>query len=87
MKLSKLWEEALWEEAYPTGKKSYWVKLNANSQQKDEIYVSDTVLKAIDAGLFAEDFVANSLNRYSRKDMGIASKTYKKRTCKNFARY
>lgn len=78
MKLSKLWEEALWEEAYPTGKKSYWVKLNANSQQKDEIYVSDTVLKAIDAGLFAEDFVANSLNRYSRKDMGIASKTYKK---------
>lgn len=78
MKLSKLWEEALWEEDYPTEKKSYWVKLNANSRLKDEIYVSDTVFKAIDAGLFAEDFVEDSLNRYSHKDMGIASKTHKK---------
>ena len=62
----------LWEKSYSSGKKSYWVKLNANSQLKGEIYVSDTVFKAIDAGLFAEDFVANSLNRYSRKDMSIA---------------
>lgn len=64
MKLSKLWEEALWEEDYPTEKKSYWVKLNVNSQQKDEIYVSDTVFKAIDAGLFAEDLTGQIFNPY-----------------------
>ena len=70
--------DKLWEKSYSSEKKSYWVKLNANSRLKDEIYVSDTVFKAIDAGLFAEDFVEDSLNRYSHEDMGIASKTHKK---------
>lgn len=70
--------DKLWEKSYSSEKKSYWVKLNANSRLKGEIYVSDTVFKAIDAGLFAEDFVEDSLNRYSHEDMGIASKTHKK---------
>lgn len=72
--------QKLWEETYPSsGKESYWVRGHANLRLNDETYIFDTVLKAIETGIFGEDFIQESLRQYSNNDMGIASKTHTNR--------
>lgn len=68
----------LGERFYSSEKKSYWLSWHTSLWSEDEVYVSDTIFKAIENGMFAKDFIDDSLNRYLHEDMGIANKPYKK---------